>query len=89
MTIESSTLLVTILTLLVAILAAAFAFRQIARGDRARRDEQARQEEDDIIEWARITRTDMTTPIITRVEPIPEEWRRDFRRQRQKGQPGL
>lgn len=52
------------------------------RSDQDRRERQRRQEDEDILEWARITRRDATTPILTRAAPIPDEWRRAFRDQR-------
>jgi hypothetical protein len=79
---NSPELFVGILTLLVAVLAVALTLRQIARSDRDRRDQLQRQEDDDILEWARIHRKDADAYILTRAAPIPDEWRRAFREQR-------
>lgn len=81
--IGSAELLVGILTLLAAVLAAALALRQTGRMDRDRRERLERQEEDDILEWARIHRRDATAKVLTRAAPIPDEWRRAFRAQRE------
>lgn len=82
---QSPELFVGVITLLVAILGAAFAFRQIGRADRDRRERLERQEDEDILEWARINRRDATVPMLTRAAPIPDEWRTEFRRQRSEG----
>jgi siderophore synthetase component len=68
-----------IATVLVAVVAVYFGFMQIVRMDHDRNERLAEDEREQIIEHHRITDRSITVAQITGLEPLPEEWIREWR----------